>query len=175
MFLKKAGDFIHAFAFRRFRVLCAVSDCNDGNNNDLRVDIQHSAQKCLIADSHNQSVKPKLPRLQDQIFVLQTKIVSSPAIAKLVGGCSVAVKSGAAPDKARNNQRACAFAICGVESRQSLAADALQQLRRGDDGIARSLGILLGRRKDRGFQHPADQRRIGLPAVKMADTSAFVQ
>src|SRR5699024_3256170 len=89
---------------------------------------------------------------QYKVLVLQAEIIAAPAVAQLVGRCSVFLETGPVPDKSGDNER-CVLRFGTVHLRKTFFPEAVHHIFRENAVITSGLGVLPGGRFLSGFDN----------------------
>ena len=80
------------------------ADCDNGYNSLCFRDVQNLTESVCFTESHDQSGQTEICGFQNEIFVLQTKIVSSPSVAEFVISTAVFLKTGTVMNEGCDDQ-----------------------------------------------------------------------
>ena len=80
------------------------ADCDNGYNSLCFRDVQNLTESVCFTESHDQSGQTEICGFQNEIFVLQTKIVASPSVAELVISTAVFLKTGTVMNEGCDDQ-----------------------------------------------------------------------
>ena len=93
--LEELRDRIQVLARRTCRRFGCLADCNNRHNSFCLWNIKEFAEFIRFTESHDQSRKSQICRFEDQVFILQTKIIASPSVSKFIVGGTIFLETGA--------------------------------------------------------------------------------
>ena len=93
--LEELSDHIQFFARRACRRFGCLADCDNRHNSFCFRNIKEFAEFIRFTNSHNQSGKSEVFCLEDQVFILQTKVIASPSVSKFIVSCAILLETGA--------------------------------------------------------------------------------
>ena len=95
MNLEELSDHIQFFARRACRRFGCLADCDNRHNSFCFRNIKEFAEFIRFTNSHDQSGKSEVFCLEDQVFILQTKVIASPSVSKFIVSCAILLETGA--------------------------------------------------------------------------------
>ena len=102
--LEEFCDFAEFFSMWADWVFGCFADCDNGYNSLCFRDVQNLTESTCFTESHDQSGQTEICGFQNEIFVLQTKIVTSPSIAQLIISSSILLETSTVMHKSSHDQ-----------------------------------------------------------------------